>query len=132
MEKNIRNIIKEQLEKTILKEEKGLNSKLENIAKKYLSVKTLKTQNSDSADFHDLAVWQIKSALKAAYKLGQSSQEPVEESKKPIKENKTSNSKVEEAYNKIVDLIKKKAKQLNDDDTFELHEKLKAFFNKLI
>lgn len=50
--------------------ESSTNSELEQIAKKYLGIKTLKTQNRDSEDFHDLAVWNIKSALRAAYKLG--------------------------------------------------------------
>lgn len=43
------------------------------IAKKHFSVKTLKTQNSDSLDFYDVAVWSIKTALEEAYKAGQES-----------------------------------------------------------
>ncbi len=31
---------------------------------------TLETQNSDSLDFHELAVWQIKELLEMAYKSG--------------------------------------------------------------
>jgi hypothetical protein len=41
-------------------------------------------------------------------------------------------SKVNNSYNKIIDLMKKEARKLSDDDAFELHEKLKEFFNKLI
>ena len=48
-----------------------MNGSLKEIAKKHLGIKTLKTQNSDSLDFHDLAIWQIKSALRAAYRAGQ-------------------------------------------------------------
>ncbi len=43
---------------------------LENIAKKILGLPTLETQNSDSLDFKDCAVWNLKAALEAAYKLG--------------------------------------------------------------
>jgi len=67
--------ISDLYQKQTLKEERGLRSKLEDIAKKNLGIKTLKTQNRDSQDFHDLAVWKIESALKAAYKLGKQSKE---------------------------------------------------------
>lgn len=40
------------------------------IAREYLGISTLKTRKSDSLDFHDVAVWQIKTALKAAFKAG--------------------------------------------------------------
>jgi hypothetical protein len=40
------------------------------IAQARLGIETLETQNSDSADFHDLAVWNIKAALEAAYETG--------------------------------------------------------------
>lgn len=40
------------------------------IAKAHLGIKTLEHQNSDSLDFHDLAVWQIEEALMEAYKIG--------------------------------------------------------------
>lgn len=35
------------------------------------------------------------------------------------------------AYDDIVELVKKHARKLNDDDAYELHEKLKSFFTKL-
>ena len=44
---------------------------IEQIAKKHLFIETLMTQHSDRLDFHDLAVWQIKEALEAAFKAGQ-------------------------------------------------------------
>jgi len=47
------------------------NNILTQIAKKHLGIKTLRTQNNDNSDFHDLAVWKIKAALNAAYKAGQ-------------------------------------------------------------
>jgi hypothetical protein len=40
------------------------------IAADVLDLETLETQNSDSLDFHDLAVWQIKKALETAYEAG--------------------------------------------------------------
>lgn len=41
------------------------------IAKRYLCVQTLRCQNSDSLDFHDLSVWSIEAALEAAFVAGQ-------------------------------------------------------------
>ena len=40
------------------------------IAKEHLFIETLETRRSDSLDFHDLSVWQIRRALDAAYKAG--------------------------------------------------------------
>ena len=47
-----------------------LDELLTDIAKKHLNIETLETRNSDSLDFHDMAVWCIKDALKSAYKEG--------------------------------------------------------------
>jgi hypothetical protein len=41
-------------------------------------------------------------------------------------------SKVNDSYDKVISLLKKEARKLSDDDAYELHEKLKKFFNKLI
>ena len=43
---------------------------LAEIAKKHLNLETLETRNSDSLDFHDVAVWAIKDALQEAYEAG--------------------------------------------------------------
>jgi hypothetical protein len=43
---------------------------LTEIAREHLDIPTLDAQGSDSLDFHDLAVWQIRSALKAAFDAG--------------------------------------------------------------
>lgn len=43
---------------------------LERIAREALNIETLKTRNSDSLDFHDVAVWRLKEALEAAYQAG--------------------------------------------------------------
>lgn len=40
------------------------------IAKEHLHLETLETRNSDSLDFHDVAVWGVKAALEAAYEAG--------------------------------------------------------------
>lgn len=40
------------------------------IATTALGFETLETRNSDSLDFRDLAVWQVKAALEAAYEAG--------------------------------------------------------------
>jgi len=51
-----------------------------------------------------------------------------------IDENKDvkSTEKVQEAYNSLISMIEKKSKKLNDDELYELHEKMKSFFNKSI
>ena len=43
------------------------------IAQTHLRLETLKTRKSDSLDFHDLSVWDIKAALEDAYAAGQGS-----------------------------------------------------------
>lgn len=43
---------------------------IERIALEHLHIETLETQNRDRLDFHDLAVWSIKSALETAYAAG--------------------------------------------------------------
>jgi len=43
---------------------------LQQIARDYLGIKTLDMRNSDSLDFHSIAVWNLKTALEAAWKAG--------------------------------------------------------------
>lgn len=45
---------------------------VEKIAWEYLGI-TLKTQNSDGLDFHDVAVWAIRQAMELAYEAGRAS-----------------------------------------------------------
>lgn len=45
---------------------------IEKIAQGYLGF-TLKTQNSDSLDFHDTAVWSIRHVMALAYEAGRAS-----------------------------------------------------------
>lgn len=44
------------------------------IAKQSLGLETLETRKSDSLDFHDLAVWQIREALQQAYEAGRTAE----------------------------------------------------------
>jgi len=53
------------------RQREALNDRLEKIAKRTLRIPTLTERRSDSLDFHELGVWQLKQALKAAYKAGQ-------------------------------------------------------------
>ena len=50
-----------------------VDARLEQIARDHLRLETLATRKSDSLDFHDLAVWQIRDALRAAYDAGRAS-----------------------------------------------------------
>lgn len=50
---------------------------------------------------------------------------------KTIKE-ETSAEKVSNAYYKVLELVQKFARQLSDDDAYELHERLKKFFERSI
>jgi hypothetical protein len=47
-----------------------LDRRLEALARRVLGIETLKKRNSDSLDFHDVAVWQVKAALEQAFALG--------------------------------------------------------------
>ena len=49
------------------------DARLAEIARTTLGLETLETRRSDGLDFHDLAVWQIKQALQAAYEAGRAS-----------------------------------------------------------
>lgn len=43
---------------------------LSQIAKQHLGIESLQPRHSDGLDFHDLAVWSIEAALKAAFEAG--------------------------------------------------------------
>ncbi|NLX54414.1 MAG: hypothetical protein GXY58_04815 [Planctomycetaceae bacterium] len=49
-----------------------VNQLLERIARDNLRIPTFGERKSDSLDFHELGVWQIKKALLAAYEAGRS------------------------------------------------------------
>jgi hypothetical protein len=49
------------------------NDVMTKIARQHLGVETLETRRSDRLDFHEVAVWQIEAALRAAYEAGRAS-----------------------------------------------------------
>ncbi|MFM2006391.1 MAG: hypothetical protein RLZZ09_2046 [Pseudomonadota bacterium] len=49
---------------------KKLTQLMTQIAQQHLRLETLETRHSESLDFHDIAIWQIESALKAAFEAG--------------------------------------------------------------
>jgi hypothetical protein len=49
---------------------KDPNKQLEQIAIEHLFIETLETRNSDRLDFHEVSVWGVKAALKAAFEAG--------------------------------------------------------------
>jgi len=49
------------------------DAQIEVIAKKHLRLETLEERKSDSLDFHELSVWQIREALLADYEAGRNS-----------------------------------------------------------
>ena len=58
---------------------------LDHVAQTILGLETLDTRNSDRLDFHDLAVWNIKAALQAAFEAGQqASKKPRQTSQKRV------------------------------------------------
>jgi hypothetical protein len=48
------------------------------IAREHLLIPTLESRRADSLDFHDVAVWQVEAALKAAFDAGMRSAGTVE------------------------------------------------------
>lgn len=54
--------------------QQNIDQLLTEIAKKHLNLETLETRNSDSLDFHDVAVWSLKKALREAYEAGKQGQ----------------------------------------------------------
>ena len=44
---------------------------LEITLRHFPNIETLETRNSDGLDFHDVAIWAIRSALEAAFAAGQ-------------------------------------------------------------
>lgn len=48
----------------------ALENLLQQIAQEHLLIETLETRRSDRLDFHDVAVWGVKSALLAAFEAG--------------------------------------------------------------
>jgi hypothetical protein len=49
---------------------KPLDQLLTDIAREHLGIRTLKPRMSDALDFHHVAVWQVRTALAAAFEAG--------------------------------------------------------------
>ena len=58
---------------------------LTQIAQTKLGIESLETRQSDSLDFHDVAVWCLRDALEAAFNAG------VEQGRKATKSDKANN-----------------------------------------
>jgi len=60
---------------------------LTSIAREHLGITTLETRHSDGLDFHDVAVWQVEAALKAAFDAGRNtaSQPPHQPTEGPVR-----------------------------------------------
>ena len=53
-----------------VKDEKSTEQIIQKIAADHLSIDTLETRNSDSLDFREVSVWNVKAALQAAFDAG--------------------------------------------------------------
>jgi hypothetical protein len=49
---------------------RSMENSILTIAKRHLLIETLETRKSDSLDFYDVAVWNIRDSLEAAYIAG--------------------------------------------------------------
>jgi hypothetical protein len=56
--------------KTTKRKQAYKDATINEIAQRILNIDTLQTRISDSLDFHDCAVWNIKEALEAAFEAG--------------------------------------------------------------
>ena len=67
-------IYRERANVTSMKTTKTATAKVQpyaaKIAREILDLQTLETRRMDSLDFHELAVWEIREALEAAYNAG--------------------------------------------------------------
>ena len=54
-----------------------MNAELAEIASMTVSIDTLETRNSDSLDFHEVSVWDLRDALERAYLAGIASTAPI-------------------------------------------------------
>ncbi len=56
---------------SVVKRERPTTSgRLEQIAREKLGIGTLETRQRDSLDFQEIAVWQLRAALEAAFEAG--------------------------------------------------------------
>jgi hypothetical protein len=50
-----------------------VDAELASIARRVIRIPTLEARNSDRLDFHEVSVWELLSALRLAYRAGQTS-----------------------------------------------------------
>lgn len=50
-----------------------VDARLASIARRTMKIPTLDARNSDHLDFHEVSVWELLTALRLAYRAGQSS-----------------------------------------------------------
>jgi hypothetical protein len=48
----------------------ALDHLISDLAKRHLGIATLETRRSDRLDFHEVAVWAVRDALRAAWEAG--------------------------------------------------------------
>jgi hypothetical protein len=58
-------------------DDQDLDRLLAGIAREHLSIPTLTTRGSDARDFHEVAAWTLKEALRAAYEAGRQAPRPT-------------------------------------------------------
>ncbi len=51
----------------------SIDQHVANIAKQHLGIETLEERKSDSLDFHEVSVWSVDAALRAAFAAGAAS-----------------------------------------------------------
>ena len=56
--------------KTTKRKQAYKDATVNEIAQRILGIDTLETRKSDSLDFHEVAIWNIKEALEAAFEAG--------------------------------------------------------------
>ena len=50
--------------------EVAVDTELASVARRILDIPTLDTRKSDSLDFHEVSVWQLRAALRLAHRMG--------------------------------------------------------------
>ncbi len=74
------------------------------IAQEHFNLETLDERKSDSLDFHDVAVWSIKSALEVAYQEGQKSAKAMSKFIETGKAGTGYKGRIEISYQDLVDM----------------------------
>lgn len=59
-----------RMEKEMFRKKVNKNAAFDAIVKYYANIDTLETRKSDNLDFHEISVWNLKSCMDEAYKLG--------------------------------------------------------------